>query len=119
MNLKFDLEEVEIEASQVSVWGLLIDELVVNAFKHAFKNTGAGILQVKLRKRSNLAELTIADNGPGISKNYDKNSSLGLSLIKFYAARLNARVKISNEKGTCYKFCFPCYKECYNTQSFF
>lgn len=95
-----------MEVSKINVWGLLIDELTVNAFKHAFKNTDDGILWVKLRKENNLIELIIADNGPGISEIHDK-STLGLNLIKFYASQLNAKVKINGKNGTCYKFQCP------------
>jgi two-component sensor histidine kinase len=109
VDLRFDLETVEIDVDKVIPCGLLINELVVNAFKHAFDKEKQGILEVKLHKKNGDITLAVADNGPGVPEDFDldSNDSLGLMLLDTFAAQLDAQAEIKNGKeGAVFSFTF-------------
>lgn len=106
--LEFDMEEVSVNLDTIIPCGLMINELVVNAFKHAFKNSG-GILSIELKKEGERAELIVADNGPGMPADIktEQKDSLGLLLINTFAAQLEAETELTSNNGTCFKIRFP------------
>lgn len=111
VNLNFDLDPVQIDSEQVIYFGLLINELVVNSYKHAFNNQDKGELKVSLKKENNHISLTVSDNGPGLPKKFDPSDdeSLGSMLINTFAANLKAKMNISAPKGdgTSFTFTIP------------
>jgi len=111
VELRFDLDEVNLETDRVIHCGLLVNELVVNAFKHAFSKQSSGLLRVSLKKKNGEVILSVCDNGPGLSKDFqlEGDGSLGTMLITSFAENLNAAIEISDweEGGTCFSFRIP------------
>lgn len=108
--LSFDLEKVELDIDRVIPCGLLINELVVNAFKHAFSIGKKGTLHFNLKTQNENILLTVSDNGPGLPKRFEQNKdeSLGTMLIDTFAAQLDGQMEIeTNSKGTSFIFTFP------------
>ncbi|PAU93484.1 hypothetical protein CK503_12190 [Aliifodinibius salipaludis] len=109
VDLKFKLDEIELDIDRVIPCGLLINELVVNAFKHAFKKDKKGVLEVGLFKENGNIRLSVADNGPGLPDGFDLSSedNLGSLLIDTFAAQLNAEIDIKNAgEGAKFTFVF-------------
>jgi len=109
VELAFDLEPVEVDVDKVVPCGLLVNELVVNAFKHAF-NGKNGTLTVQLNNHTGKAKLTIADDGPGLPDDFalGEGDSLGTMLIDTFAAQLDANTRIDNDhNGAKFVFTFP------------
>ncbi|WP_445666397.1 sensor histidine kinase [Fodinibius sp. AD559] len=109
VDLKFELDEIELNIDRVIPCGLLINELVVNAFKHAFKKDKKGVLEIGLFKENDNIKLSVADNGPGLPEDFDLGSegNLGSLLIETFAAQLNAEKDIKNtEVGSKFTFTF-------------
>jgi len=75
--------------------GLLLNELVTNAYKHAFKGRDRGLLRVSLRREGDELVLAVADDGPGLPPGLDPGSgdSLGLMLIRELARQLRGSVR--------------------------
>ncbi len=71
--------------------GLLVNEAVTNAYKHAFPQGASGMIAVNLvREPQNTIVLRIMDNGAGMDATV-RNGSLGLKLIRNLAGQLRAR----------------------------
>ena len=110
VKLRFDMDSVAIDIDRVIPCGLLVNELVVNSFKHAFSNGRQGTLSVKLQEiEEGTVELTVADDGPGLPEEFTltKGDSLGSMLIKTFAAQLEAETSINGENGARFTFTFP------------
>lgn len=75
--------------------GLLLNELVTNAYKHAFEGRDTGLLRVSLRREEDELVLTVADDGPGLPPGLheDSGESLGLMLIRELARQLRGSVR--------------------------
>jgi len=110
VDLKFDMDSAALDVEKVIPCGLLINELVVNAFKHAFSKSSAGVLKVTLEQENGQIELSVADNGPGLPADFSMNNSdsLGTMLIETFASKLEAETEIlENDNGTEFAFRFP------------
>ncbi len=88
--------------------GLLINELMSNAFKHAFPNNRQGEIKISLQQHHEIFELIISDNGIGLADDFDigKSRSMGMILIKGWIRQLLAQLDISNQNGTKMKIRF-------------
>lgn len=108
VDLKFNLDAVKMDIEKVIPCGLLVNELVVNAYKHAFSINEKGILEVNLSLENNRVTLSVADNGPGLPKDFELGSgdSLGSLLIQTFAAQLEADTEINERGGGGTKFTF-------------
>jgi len=111
VTLQFDLDEITLETDRVVHCGLLVNELVVNAFKHAFSEQSSGLLRVSLKKKNGEVVLSVCDNGPGLSDDFklEGDDNLGTMLITSFAENLDATIEITEpeEGGTCFSFRIP------------
>jgi two-component sensor histidine kinase len=88
--------------------GIIINELVSNSFKHAFKGRERGEIQVKLhREESEDCEsasyiLTVSDNGIGIPENLEIEDldSLGMQLVTTLVDQLDGELELKRNNGT-------------------
>ena len=92
-------------AEAVSI-GLIVTELVINAFKHAFvDDTAAGLIVVAYEATEASWRLAVSDDGsgtPGDHLKLDKPTpGLGTIIVEALAKQLDARVEVvRNPKGT-------------------
>ena len=111
VDLRFDLDPITLDTDRAVHCGLLINELVVNAFKYAFIRGRKGVLSISLKKDADMISLRVADNGPGLpSQPEDKtNDSLGSMLIDTFAAHLKAKKRVYEpaDGGAVFEFTFP------------
>jgi len=82
--------------------GIIINELMTNIFKHAFKCKNGGHVIIELIKADNLVTLKIKDNGIGIDEGNDLNEStgFGLTLVKMLTGQLTGKYTMENDNGT-------------------
>jgi PAS domain S-box-containing protein len=102
LNVKKNIEEVDLNVNQAIPCGLILNELITNALKHAFKRRNYGTVQIDLHHNQGVIELKVEDDGTGIpdDKNPLEFQSLGLTLIKILSQQLDADLDIGNsEKG--------------------
>jgi len=111
VSLTFDMDSVQIDSKRVIYCGLLVNELVVNSYKHAFKDQKKGQLNIVLKKEDNYIILTVSDNGPGLRQEFnpENDTRLGSMLIKTFADNLGAEMNVSTsaDAGTSFTFTFP------------
>jgi PAS domain S-box-containing protein len=94
--------------------GIILNEAVSNAVKHAFKNiTKNPLIKIKLKRDENIQnkyELEIKDNGSGFynvsNELSSQRTSLGLSLIDGLASQMNGSFSIFNNGGCIVKVIF-------------
>lgn len=85
--------------------GLLINEVISNSFKHAFKGRTSGTIIAHLESDGNDGfELRIGDDGIGLpsSRKWENPNSLGMELIHTLATQLDARITLLNGPGTVF-----------------
>jgi two-component sensor histidine kinase len=82
--------------------GLIVNELVTNACKHAFKNISHPKMFIQLSQYENELQLTVADNGIGVKQTYEPGSSFGLKLVRILVNQLDATMQVTSKEGTSY-----------------
>lgn len=88
--VKMEVEPLDVPASLASPLGLIINELLTNALKHAFRK-GPGTLTVRVHSSGDLAEIEIEDDGPGIDGDAPV-TGLGRNLINRLSRQARTRV---------------------------
>lgn len=110
VRLDIDVEPISLSLDQAIPCGLVINELVSNAFKYAFPNQRCGYVTVTLRHVDDLLELVISDDGVGLPETIDwqTTSSLGLSLVHALVTdQLDGTLTVSRHHGTTFTIRFP------------
>lgn len=98
---------ISMKAEKASTLGLIINELLTNAFKYAFTNGQAGIVSVDLLKEDNeRLRLTVKDNGKGMAEPDARPTGTGLLQVQALAQQLDADFNMHNENGSVFEFVF-------------
>ena len=100
-NFILDIDEVELNINQAIPTGLIMNELIINSLKHAFKGQNEPEIKVAFKNLSSQVRFSVEDNGVGVSDdvNLHESNSLGMTLIKTLADQLNAELKMENISG--------------------
>ena len=101
VDVQLDIDTIPFDLDTAISLGLIINELVTNAFKYGLNQQGS-TLRVSLKEQlSNNALLTIADSGPGYPEGFSVSAtqSLGVKLVRLLAGELKADVKFFNNQG--------------------
>jgi PAS domain S-box-containing protein len=108
VELKLDIKPTQLNVDTAISMGLIVNELLTNAFKYAFPNNKLGLIEVILYKSMDdeTLHLIIRDNGVGIPENVDfkATASLGLRLVRIMAQQLRAGLDLSCSTGTSFHF---------------
>jgi len=96
-----NIDNINLDVDTMIPIGLVLNELVTNAFKYAFREAGTGELEILLKASGDKLKLLVKDNGTGFPAGMDlKNSkSFGLKMIRAFAQKLKARLDIYNNEG--------------------
>jgi PAS domain S-box-containing protein len=109
VSLQLDMEDMALGVDKAIPCGLILNELITNALKHAFPRPRQGQVRVQLRKDGNSAALSVGDNGVGMPEQFNlkDSSSLGLSLVYTLVEQLDGQVRIIRGSGTTFLVTFP------------
>ncbi len=105
ISVTMDVDDIFLDVDMAVPCGLIINELVSNALKHAFPDR-KGEITVKFHDRDGIYMLAVADDGVGIppTVDYRTTETLGLRLVVMLAEdQLNGEVRLTNKRGT--EFC--------------
>jgi two-component sensor histidine kinase len=92
IDLVVDVERIEVSSSTAVPIGLIVNELVTNAFKYGFPDDCAGTIQVSFRMvEDNRAELMVADDGVGYPA--DAREGLGTRLTGLLCRQLDGTIR--------------------------
>lgn len=107
VSLSVDAEQVRWGPDLVLPLGLIVNEAVANALKHAFPDGRQGAVTVALRRQSERTHrLVIRDDGVGIGPQR-RQGSLGLTLIEALAEQLDGSATVEADGGTLVTVTFP------------
>ncbi|WP_296382111.1 histidine kinase dimerization/phosphoacceptor domain -containing protein [Winogradskyella sp.] len=99
---QLNAEPLVLDIETITPVGLILNELIVNTLKHAFKNmTSESKIDIKFHKEGEHLALKVIDNGKGFEGEV-KNTSFGITLMKALSKKLNATLSYKSEinKGT-------------------
>ncbi|HET7413908.1 MAG TPA: histidine kinase dimerization/phosphoacceptor domain -containing protein [Pararhizobium sp.] len=97
------IENVKIDANHALELGLIVNELITNAAKHAIPGSGGrSVIRISVATRGERLRLTVADNGPGLEDAADvlrNSNSLGWRVVQASARKLDGSLTIDGSDG--------------------
>lgn len=103
IRLQPDLMEKNIPLSldQAIPCGLIINELVSNAFKYGFPDKKKGLVKVSIRENKGQIQISVQDNGVGFPKDFtfEQSPTLGLQLVTSLVSQLDGSIHQVQTKG--------------------
>ncbi|WP_416671231.1 PAS domain-containing sensor histidine kinase [Egbenema bharatensis] len=126
ITLAIEADEMPLNLNTAIPCGLIVNELVTNALKHAFPDNqhGSITLQLKIAPDPNHAAiqqgiLTVADDGIGIPPdlNWQTSPSLGLRIVRNLVKQICGELTIQHQTGTTFCITFPCPSRCSSSAS--
>lgn len=110
IRLQTDLSDQNIPLSldQAIPCGLIINELVSNAFKYGFPDKKKGIIKVIVTENNRQIEISVQDNGVGFPKQFtfEVSQTLGLQLVTSLVNQLDGSIQQTQSKGVGFKIKF-------------
>lgn len=111
VELEKDLERVDLGLDQAIPCGLILNELISNALKHAFPGGGKGRIDIRLREANDKVEIRLSDNGAGLPADFNEEHStgLGLQLVHMLIGQLDGHIRREpppNGRGVSYLITF-------------
>jgi len=97
VSFQLDLLSVAVDLDQAIPCGLIVNELVSNALKHAFPAGRIGEVRIELKESGpGEVQLTISDDGVGLPADFEavRAKSLGLQLVSDLARQLGGRLRV-------------------------
>lgn len=108
VRLTVEAEAVEIDINKAVPLALFVNELISNAFNHAFPGGRNGTIVVRLRRHGPRYTLTISDDGVGFDASKARPGSLGLTLARGWASQVDGTLRQSQSAaGTTFVLEFP------------
>jgi two-component sensor histidine kinase len=102
IEIDFTSDEIKVPIEKAIPLGLLINEMLVNSYKHAFEGRDKGVINISLTQKGKNIIMAIVDDGIGFTESESemgKSSSLGMKLIKTLTRQLRAELDINSEPG--------------------
>ncbi len=109
VELVMRVSDLHLDMDRALSCGLIINELVSNALKHAFPGERAGRVLIELQPfGQNRHALVVADNGVGLPPELDlgTSDSLGLQLVHDFTSQLHGTITLSSASGTRFTIVF-------------
>lgn len=107
IRLNLEIDELKVDVETAVPLGLIVNELLTNAVKHAFPD-GEGTVTVSLSKRNGTVTLEVSDDGAGFPEDIDWESSpsLGLQLVRSLTKQIDGKVEMISDGGTTFRITF-------------
>jgi two-component sensor histidine kinase len=107
--LKTNIENIKLDIDQSILCGLIVNELITNALKHAFQGFKKGKIEISINEDEGIVNLSIKDNGRGLREDFipSKNATLGIQLVARLVKQLEGQLSLVASKGTEFKIIFP------------
>lgn len=113
VTFEVNAHQVKLPINEAIPCGLIVNELVSNALKHAFVMQHSGKIIVDIRELDDQqVVLSVSDNGNGIAADLDltRTGSLGLQLVHLLTQQLHGTLHIQRTNPTRFSMRFPLAK---------
>ncbi|MDW7733059.1 MAG: histidine kinase dimerization/phosphoacceptor domain -containing protein [Methanolobus sp.] len=102
IHVRMDVDTVFLDMDTAIPLGMIVNELVSNSFKHAFRIWQEGEIYVELHFNDGKLTLAVGDNGVGFPEDIDfqETDSLGLQLVTTLTSQIGGTIELESIEGT-------------------
>jgi two-component sensor histidine kinase len=102
-----DIEDLSVDKDMATPLGLILNEVVSNAFKHAFRDGRAGIVKVTVKGLpGGRGSLAVEDNGTGFDEK-EPSKGIGRRLVSAFTEQVRGQSVYRFSEGTRFELTFP------------
>lgn len=106
IRVKTDISSVSLNVNAAIPCGLILNELLTNCYKHAFKDKQDGEISISFSNEGNHYKMRVQDNGSGLPSGYNKKQSLGVTVIEALTEQLDGKSEFTDNQGTHFELIF-------------
>ncbi len=109
VQIKTEIEDCVMGTNTLVPVGIIINELITNAYKYAFKGIEQGLINISFLKRGdNLFEIIVKDNGKGLPDSIvvGESTGFGLNLVYLLTEQMHGKVEVVRGEGTEFRIKF-------------
>jgi two-component sensor histidine kinase len=106
ITLTMDVDDSTVNIDTAIPLGLILNELITNSYKYAFKGRQSGEINIVFHQTGNQLYLSVKDNGIGLPIDFDvqKTRTLGMNLVRGLVRQLNGTLHFaSNTEGSLFE----------------
>lgn len=112
IHCKKDIDDVSVGVTTAIPLGMILNELIMNAIKHAFVDIANPSIEISFHQKENSFELIFRDNGIGMDESEaNLGESLGLELIHSLSEQLDGNCEYHNDNGLVFRVEFPLFPD--------
>ncbi len=102
IEVRTQIGRFNLSVAKMSALGIIVNELVTNAMKHAFGPATGGVLSVSASLENRRVTVVVEDNGPGMPASCDPGTSrgFGMQLVAMLANQLDGAITLERARGT-------------------
>jgi PAS domain S-box-containing protein len=103
------LDRLQIDLDTAIYCALIVNELVTNAMKHAFRDLSVGAIEVGFAYADKTYTLTVSDNGVTMPESIEpgESNSFGMHLLEIFVRQLGGKLEVRRHFGTTFIIRFP------------
>ena len=96
------IQDITLDAKHLQPLGIIINELLTNIMKYAFKERASGLISVYATKFKGHVAISVQDDGKSIpeSVSFENSTGFGLQLVHALTQQLEGAIRIERENGT-------------------
>jgi two-component sensor histidine kinase/HAMP domain-containing protein len=109
IEFSYKLDDVFMPIDDAVPLGLILNELLTNSIKYAFRDFKPDsdkkkIIEIRLKKEFDQLLFEVSDNGIGLPKDFDiqKSESLGLKLVNNLTQQVRGELRTSTDSGAVF-----------------
>ncbi|XOV66488.1 MAG: histidine kinase dimerization/phosphoacceptor domain -containing protein [Fluviicola sp.] len=108
ISIELNIDDFELSTQTLIPLGLIVNEVVTNSFKHAFKEKSGGEVSFTLIEKDGFIQMNIIDNGVGFNEEDSTQYRLGMDIVSDLADQLDATYSFfSDESGVTFHLKAP------------
>ncbi|WP_247894179.1 sensor histidine kinase [Azospirillum sp. B510] len=109
--IRHRVEPLSLDLNRVVPFALILNEVVSNAYKHAFTGRDSGSIEIMVTARDGSLRLTIEDDGIGSTEPKEqatpRRRSMGMDLIRAFTRQIHGEYSFTRGRGTRFDLVFP------------
>lgn len=107
VTIQYDIDtELQLSLEKITSFGLILNEIISNAFKYAFTHVKNGILTIRVQRHGAKISIVISDNGPGKESDLTDSGQLGMKLITLMCKQMDATHEMRADGGIIHQITF-------------
>jgi len=99
ISLSLNIESLSLDSDDIIHLGIILNELLTNSIKYAFKAKNSGHIDIDLERIDDFYRLKYSDNGIGFNTETKQEEGFGLSLIKLSVEHLEGNLETHSDDG--------------------